>query len=1774
VITYQIKIIESNSYPDKYLLEIREVFTDGGLQIGKTVVCYEADKDSLQLNNIERLPSSDSETIVFIPINEEKTKEKAQRLSETEQELKDVVQGELGKVIKQYLENKIENIVPALTKQVNPISDDILGVEQIKNTKNSNSPQEDAYFTHQIDDETLNQLKTLEHEEILQVLTDVGKQMQLECGNHFGGSTGVVCVVINSFIYTLSLGDSLAFQVEPKANLPEKKKKKSEKKHTKEKNESNHENKSCVQLNPYLHDYKHNSEENIRVNTYIKTVFNYALKIFGDLLSVTGAFGDIGFRQYGLETKPVINSTRVLPGRKLVVGSDGLRLFPEEISDVLSKNKSNQAAANALSKKSKEKTDDDVTVIVDDPTEGHVIGVCDGHTDPEFQKLSFDTGATVSQELAQKFPLVLQHALRKKIEQKKQLQVKSTIKTTTSTLSSTSTSTFSPLPSSSSKASASILTEQEPSTNYKVEHFYENKQHYLKLTEVTTSAVDEKIPAIHIYEYENGKFKLLESKPIVFSSEGAFFGYIKVEDDSDNIAAKLNKIYEINNDQLVVNKEIVVNKESDDITRKRNKTKIKIAQISSEPPPPEFFLNPEITEAVYEEASEFFEDVKKNPAILGLRLGEVLKDVIDKGDLNKITVDDFIDACFKSQMPFIPAEQLNGDGTDWTDNELRHMGVLHNAIIDNVIIYADRIKSDRGLLNNHGEIYKNANKIGNAENDKRNTPPKAAFVFTSGGLYAGPGCDIEKITSVKNGKRVFDLQKYEQDFENRYLHLLMAANENAISDGNTNFIFTFPMMSGDYFGGNYAEDIRRNFQPTLEKFIQKHGDKFSNLKGVTFDKYKGGNKFKVDRRDIALTNGNKIRFVVTASHISHNGFPSAMSRPEEQMGSGEFKNCKLFVSIAGDPAGYKTNDSMVLSTISQEAICTQTNLPGTVTGVDGDYDESKGLFLPYDAQKDASKRKPIHKEFRELCHELQRFVGVDTFHIRKPGGTLVKRKYQKSAAYKPRKLDLLKPANYLAKDRKIKLGMITKAKAELQKKKLIGKIFNKANVQVTNTSADYQELKRFIDNHPDAASDFEAMLEKVDDDAFTSVLTIMKNMTGDDNKAIFLSNIKFLLTKNVIINQKFIDVYHKDTVLFYLLLDQRNHHENPYFISSINALLTTDNITASYFIEGSAWLRVNIELCRFMSEIDQSHLTESNIKLFGQKENLQWIALLFKVCEQYKQLSIKSIYEDLRPLDTLHKIEYINKLKNPNVIQAVSLLHAAEIPLNNALLDKITPECASAIIALEKYHLLTTEGFEAVFNQDDHIRDGIIKLINFLSKFNLSERNFTVVLTNALYFKKRKNIIIVQVDKIIADRMHDDYDNHRPLNQQTFQGHPQDQAKLLTDFSTFIVANQLNINLMPITVTHNKNNPDFIMLDRDLDRIANISNAHTSQPDNGSLTLISPSNFSDKFRQGGRFSYVEERLERIKNKDYQNGNKLALMNDCLASIENTVLHAQIKYPARFSSRYSPKTFHDGLEAISNTVHRITTKPFLDKFNALQSVKAEFHFRNHGKSGLTAATSKFGLFGMLNSRSPEIDLIYRAVDNMDDLFKKTDYKIRSFKELINIQIKLDFVDFIDSEIKRLEKSRSILDEAPDIKIDVYKALRKLIVDNVSSDDFDQALKNIFNIINDYTLVKDPNNGQVFLCSQDDAKLKHKDKLAISNDKYKKDPENNKPYLTFMEILAVNRSSDINDEDASSRVSSIKNINNKIFEFRQLREKCMELARPFVPPNVAPIVNNFN
>jgi len=301
----------------------------------------------------------------------------------------------------------------------------------------------------------------------------------------------------------------------------------------------------------------------------------------------------------------------------------------------------------------------------------------------------------------------------------------------------------------------------------------------------------------------------------------------------------------------------------------------------------------------------------------GGQCGSNLSRILSKDSRNDLNPHMLIEALLNTKYPQIFAESMVlGEGSDWTLTELGLLGDI--SIGMTVTIY------DNGAHQNP-IIHDN--------------PFVGHLVYTPGALLRNDQdhTPADWLDVTENGE--YDREKYYRLYERRLLPAFRYIDAKAIERGRPAFI-TIPGIGCGQFAGPYRGRMGHLLRAALYRFLNKHGQSFSDIKAVYYDPY---NECEDETRTLS-----GIRFIVRPL-IPNNENKSQLSRIDvltPEFGD-EYSDCELYSFVAWDHVSWPGNDYYLGDRATDDGVkAAATDTMFVMTGIKGRYSKDQKRYVP------------------------------------------------------------------------------------------------------------------------------------------------------------------------------------------------------------------------------------------------------------------------------------------------------------------------------------------------------------------------------------------------------------------------------------------------------------------------------------------------------------------------------------------------------------------------------------------------------------------------------------------------------------------------------------------------------------------------------------------------------------------------------------------------------------------------------------------------------------
>ena len=320
-----------------------------------------------------------------------------------------------------------------------------------------------------------------------------------------------------------------------------------------------------------------------------------------------------------------------------------------------------------------------------------------------------------------------------------------------------------------------------------------------------------------------------------------------------------------------------------------------------------------VPEETWRRAEEYLASLRSGKEAPGKRL----QDRISSTNLATMSIESFFGELSETRKPQVFAESdVYGDGRDWTLIELGLLGDV--SVVVPVTIFDDGVHSRPSV---------------------HQTPFTGTLVYTPGALLRnGKGFEPADQARVVNADGQLCDEGYYDLYECRLLPVFQYVN--AQSSGDRPAFVTIPGLGCGQFAGAFEGTLGVRLERVLQRFLEKHGASFPNIKAVYFDPYSEcGNA----RHEI-----HGISFFVRPFTRRTNGGKSQLCQPTDyEEASDDFSRCHLFSVVAWDHVSWPGNDFYLNCRCTDDGVkAAATNSMEVLTGVAGSYDESANKYLP------------------------------------------------------------------------------------------------------------------------------------------------------------------------------------------------------------------------------------------------------------------------------------------------------------------------------------------------------------------------------------------------------------------------------------------------------------------------------------------------------------------------------------------------------------------------------------------------------------------------------------------------------------------------------------------------------------------------------------------------------------------------------------------------------------------------------------------------------------
>lgn len=276
----------------------------------------------------------------------------------------------------------------------------------------------------------------------------------------------------------------------------------------------------------------------------------------------------------------------------------------------------------------------------------------------------------------------------------------------------------------------------------------------------------------------------------------------------------------------------------------------------------------------------------------------------------------FLECLLNTKRPRIYAEsEVLGDGSDWTQDELRLLGDI--SIVVPVTVY------DNGA---------HSNPLINDE------PFQASLIYTPGALLRNDrGNEPADLAEVARAGHI-DPEGYYKLYERRLLPAFSHASQRAGEQGRKALV-TLPGIGCGQFAGPFRGQMEEHLKAALLRLLETHSKNMPDLQVVYYDPYSACQNENYEIEPISclvrpLTQGNRGK--------------SQLCPPiQYQKGGEDYSACELFSIVAWDHVSWPGNDFYGGMRATDDGVkAAATDSMSKMTGIEGRYDPIQNKYQP------------------------------------------------------------------------------------------------------------------------------------------------------------------------------------------------------------------------------------------------------------------------------------------------------------------------------------------------------------------------------------------------------------------------------------------------------------------------------------------------------------------------------------------------------------------------------------------------------------------------------------------------------------------------------------------------------------------------------------------------------------------------------------------------------------------------------------------------------------
>jgi hypothetical protein len=298
-----------------------------------------------------------------------------------------------------------------------------------------------------------------------------------------------------------------------------------------------------------------------------------------------------------------------------------------------------------------------------------------------------------------------------------------------------------------------------------------------------------------------------------------------------------------------------------------------------------------------------------------LQMGYYLYKKLKGLELDQLSTTVFLEKLIQTKKPKIFAEsEINGDGTDWNQQELSILGDI--GVATSVKIF-DNGRHHQPLV--HPQAF------------------EGLLLFTPGALLRGGIKQPADWAELVNANNRIDFQAYLGLYERRLLPLLLYTNQYAKEKGQKALV-TIPGLGCGQFAGVFKGLLGELLKETLCAILERHAAALTHIAAFYYDPYNECQNQNYVIKGIPL---------LVRPLLDGNQGKSQLSEPS-LLGDDEydFSDCFLASFVAWDHVSWPGNDYYLGLRATDDGVkAAATDSMYKMTGVEGTYDATKFAYL-------------------------------------------------------------------------------------------------------------------------------------------------------------------------------------------------------------------------------------------------------------------------------------------------------------------------------------------------------------------------------------------------------------------------------------------------------------------------------------------------------------------------------------------------------------------------------------------------------------------------------------------------------------------------------------------------------------------------------------------------------------------------------------------------------------------------------------------------------------